>query len=302
MKIKANKLQIEVEDTGGSGEVVVLIMGLGMQLVAWPVELVQALVQQGYRVIRHDNRDIGLSQKFDHLGTPNLFWESVKFRMGLSTKPPYTLHDMAQDTLGVLDTLGIQRAHIVGASMGGMIAQHVAIAAPQRALSLTSIMSSSGARGLPGPKAEVLRVMMARPKGRDREAVLRHYVRLLRAIGSPDFPMEEHLVRQRIGAGLDRSPYAPQGTMRQMVAIAADTGRAKALTGVQAPTLVLHGLADPLVPYACGEDTARRIDGARLVGIAGMGHDLPPPVIERLLPPMLEHFARTGPNTPHPIP
>ena len=292
MKIKANKLQIEVEDTGGNGEVVVLIMGLGMQLVAWPVELVQALVQQGYRVIRHDNRDIGLSEKFDHLGTPNLFWESVKFRMGLSTKPPYTLHDMAQDTLGVLDTLGIQRAHIVGASMGGMIAQHVAIAAPQRALSLTSIMSSSGARGLPGPKAEVLRVMMARPKGRDREAVLRHYVRLLRAIGSPGFPMDEALVRQRISAGLDRSPYAPQGTMRQMVAIAADTGRAKALAGVQAPTLVLHGLADPLVPYACGEDTARRIDGARLVGISGMGHDLPPPVIERLLPPMLEHFAR----------
>jgi pimeloyl-ACP methyl ester carboxylesterase len=171
----------------------------------------------------------------------------------------------------------------------------VAIAAPQRALSLTSIMSSSGARGLPGPKAEVLRVMMARPKGRDREAVLRHYVRLLRAIGSPDFPMEEPLVRQRIGAGLDRSPYAPQGTMRQMVAIAADTGRAKALAGIQVPTLVLHGLADPLVPYACGEDTARRIEGARLVGIAGMGHDLPPPVIERLLPPMLEHFARTGP-------
>ena len=296
MKIKANKLQIEVEDTGGSGEVVVLIMGLGMQLVAWPVELVQALVQQGYRVIRHDNRDIGLSEKFDHLGTPNLFWESVKFRMGLSTKPPYTLHDMAQDTLGVLDTLGVARAHIVGASMGGMIAQHVAIAAPRRTLSLTSIMSSSGARGLPGPQPRVLRTLMARPKGQDRETILRHYVRLLRAIGSPDFPMEEPLVRQRIGAGLDRSPYAPQGTMRQMVAIAADTGRAKALAGVQAPTLVLHGLADPLVPYACGEDTARRIDGARLVGIPGMGHDLPPPVIDRLLPPMLEHFARTGPS------
>ena len=295
MKIKANKLQIEVEDTGGNGEVVVLIMGLGMQLIAWPAELVDALVRQGYRVIRHDNRDVGLSEKFDHLGTPNLFWESVKFRMGLSTKPPYTLHDMAQDTLGVLDALGVARAHIVGASMGGMIAQHVAMAAPRRTLSLTSIMSSSGARGLPGPRPEVLRALLGRPKGRDREAVMRHYVRLLRAIGSPDFPMEEPLVRQRIGAGLDRSPYAPQGTMRQMVAIAADTGRAKALAGIQAPTLVLHGLADPLVPYACGEDTARRIAGAHLVGIEGMGHDLPPQVIERLLPPMLEHFARTSP-------
>ena len=143
MKIKANKLQIEVEDTGGNGEVVVLIMGLGMQLIAWPTELVDALVRQGYRVIRHDNRDIGLSEKFGHLGTPNLFWESVKLRMGLSTKPPYTLHDMAQDTLGVLDALGVARAHVVGASMGGMIAQHVAIAAPRRTLSLTSIMSST---------------------------------------------------------------------------------------------------------------------------------------------------------------
>ena len=174
MKIKANKLQIEVEDTGGSGEVVVLIMGLGMQLIAWPDELVDALVRQGYRVIRHDNRDVGLSEKFDHLGTPNLFWESVKFRMGLSTKPPYTLHDMAQDTLGVLDALGVARAHVVGASMGGMIAQHVAMAAPRRTLSLTSIMSSSGARGLPGPRPEVLRTLRGRPKGRDREAVMRH--------------------------------------------------------------------------------------------------------------------------------
>ena len=129
---------------------------------------------------------------------------------------------------------------------------------------------------------------------------MRHYVRLLRTIGSPDFPMEEPLVRQRIGAGLDRSPYAPQGTMRQMVAIIADTGRAQALAGIQAPALVLHGLADPLVPYACGEDTARRIEGARLVGIEGMGHDLPPQVVERLLPPMLEHFASAKPTAQSP--
>ena len=292
MKIKANGIDIEVEDTGGSGPVVVLIMGLGMQLVAWPLQLVDALVAAGYRVIRHDNRDIGLSQKFDHKGVPNLVWESIKLKFGITPRAPYSLKDMALDTVGVLDALGVAQAHIVGASMGGMIAQRVALAAPGRTLSLTSIMSTSGAKGLPNPKAKVIRALMARPKGQDREAILKHYVHLLRVIGSPAFPMEESLVRERISAGLDRS-YAPFGTMRQMVAIAADTGRARALAAITAPTLVLHGKADPLVPYACGEDTARRIAGARMVGIDGMGHDLPPEVITRLLPPLLGHLQST---------
>ena len=292
MKIKANGINIEVEDTGGSGPVVVLIMGLGMQLVAWPLQLVDALVAAGYRVIRHDNRDIGLSQKFDHKGVPNLVWESIKLKFGITPRAPYSLKDMALDTVGVLDALGVAQAHIVGASMGGMIAQRVALAAPGRTLSLTSIMSTSGAKGLPNPKAKVIRALMARPKGQDREAILKHYVHLLRVIGSPAFPMEESLVRERISAGLDRS-YAPFGTMRQMVAIAADTGRARALAAITAPTLVLHGKADPLVPYACGEDTARRIAGARMVGIDGMGHDLPPEVITRLLPPLLGHLQST---------
>ena len=292
MKIKANGIDIEVEDTGGTGPVVVLIMGLGMQLVAWPLQLVDALVAAGYRVIRHDNRDIGLSQKFDDKGVPNLLWESIKLKLGVTLRPPYSLNDMALDTVGVLDALGVAQAHIVGASMGGMIAQRVALAAPGRTLSLISIMSTSGAKGLPNPKAKVIRALMARPKGQDREAILKHYVHLLRVIGSPAFPMEESLVRERISAGLDRS-YAPFGTMRQMVAIAADTGRARALANISAPTLVLHGKADPLVPYACGEDTARRIAGARMVGIDGMGHDLPPEVITRLLPPMLGHLQST---------
>ena len=292
MKIKANGIDIEVEDTGGTGPVVVLIMGLGMQLVAWPLQLVDALVAAGYRVIRHDNRDIGLSQKFDHKGVPNLVWESIKLKFGITPRAPYSLKDMALDTVGVLDALGVAQAHIVGASMGGMIAQRVALAAPGRTLSLTSIMSTSGAKGLPNPQAKVIRALMARPKGQDREAILKHYVHLLRVIGSPAFPMEESLVRERISAGLDRS-YAPFGTMRQMVAIAADTGRARALAAITAPTLVLHGKADPLVPYACGEDTARRIAGARMVGIDGMGHDLPPEVITRLLPPMLGHLQST---------
>ena len=292
MKIKANGIDIEVEDTGGTGPVVVLIMGLGMQLVAWPLQLVDALVAAGYRVIRHDNRDIGLSQKFDDKGVPNLLWESIKLKLGVTLRPPYSLNDMALDTVGVIDTLGIAQAHIVGASMGGMIAQRVALAAPQRVLSLTSIMSTSGAKGLPTPKPAIIRALMASPKGREREAIMKHYVELLRVIGSPAYPMEESQVRERIMAGLNRS-YAPMGTLRQMVAIAADTGRAKELSGVSTPTLVIHGRADPLVPFACGQDTAKRIPGARLFAIDGMGHDLPPEVITRLLPPMLGHLQST---------
>ena len=289
MKIKANGIDIEVEDTGGTGPVVVLIMGLGMQLVAWPLQLVDALVAAGYRVIRHDNRDIGLSQKFDDKGVPNLLWESIKLKLGVTLRPPYSLNDMALDTVGVIDTLGIAQAHIVGASMGGMIAQRVALAAPQRVLSLTSIMSTSGAKGLPTPKPAIIRALMASPKGREREAIMKHYVELLRVIGSPAYPMEESQVRERIMAGLNRS-YAPMGTLRQMVAIAADTGRAKELATITTPTLVLHGKADPLVPFACGQDTAQRIPGARVFGIDGMGHDLPPEVIDLMLPTMLEHL------------
>ena len=202
MKIKANGIDIEVEDTGGTGPVVVLIMGLGMQLVAWPLQLVDALVAAGYRVIRHDNRDIGLSQKFDDKGVPNLLWESIKLKLGVTLRPPYSLNDMALDTVGVIDTLGIAQAHIVGASMGGMIAQRVALAAPQRVLSLTSIMSTSGAKGLPTPKPAIIRALMASPKGREREAIMKHYVELLRVIGSPAYPMEESQVRERIMAGL----------------------------------------------------------------------------------------------------
>ncbi len=297
MKVRANGLDIEVEDTGADGSqagrpVVLLIMGLGMQLVAWPQPLVQSLVDAGFRVVRHDNRDIGLSQHLDHLGTPNVLWESLKFRFGLTPRARYSVHDMAQDAIGVLDALGLARAHVVGASMGGMIAQRVAIAAPQRVVSLTSIMSSSGARGLPEPHPRVLRTLLSRPAGRTPEAVIDHFVKVLRVIGSPGFPTEEALLRERIAEGVNRS-FHPAGTMRQLVAVAADTpARAQALARVTAPTLVLHGRNDPLVPFGCGEDTARRIAGARLVGIDGMGHDLAPGVVERLLPPLVAHLQQ----------
>ena len=299
MKIRANGIDIEVEDTGADGSqpgrpVVLLIMGLGMQLVAWPQPLVQALVDAGYRVIRHDNRDIGLSQHFDRAGVPNILWAMLQIKMGFTPNAPYALHDMALDAVGVLDALRVPRAHVVGVSMGGMIAQRVALAAPGRVASLTSIMSSSGARGLPEARPAVMRALISRPAGPGREAIVDHYAMLYKLIGSPGFPIDDALLRERIGVGIDRS-WHPVGTLRQMLAIGADTcKRAAELGRITAPTLVLHGRADPLVPYPCGEDTARRIPGARMHGIDGMGHDLPPGLIDVLLAQMLPFMAQTG--------
>ena len=297
MKIVANGLQIEVEDSGpgAAGErrpAVLLIMGLGMQLVAWPPQLVQSLVEAGYRVIRHDNRDVGLSQRMESLGKPNLIWAGLQHKLGFSPRPPYSLTDMAADALGVLDALGVNQAHVVGMSMGGMIAQRLALAAPNRVLSLTSVMSSSGAPGLPQARPEVIAALMRRPSGLDRQAVVDHYVRLFRVIGSPGFETPEAELRQRIAQSADRGFY-PVGTLRQMLAVMADSSRAAQLGQISTPTLVFHGHDDPLLPYACGEDTARRIPGARLIGVAGMGHDLPRPVVDRLLVALLPHFKAT---------
>lgn len=293
MKINANGINIEVEDSGAgpSGQqrpAVLLIMGLGLQLVAWPAAFVQALLDAGYRVIRLDNRDVGLSEKLDQLGKPNLLWASLKYKLGLSVSAPYSLRDMANDALAVLDALQVDKAHVVGVSMGGMIAQRAALAAPERILSLTSIMSSSGARGLPPAEPQVTRLLLGAP-GSTPAAALEHYVKLFKAIGSPGFPVADADLREMISAAAERN-FHPVGTMRQMVAIVADSDRPAELASLRLPTLVLHGKADPLVPFACGEDTARRIPGATLVGIDGMGHDLPPGVLPQLLTPLLSHL------------
>ena len=296
MKIRANNIDIEVHDTGpgAPGEirpVVLLIMGLGMQLVAWPEALVQALVQAGYRVVLHDNRDVGLSHRFYALGKPNLVWQGIKYKLGLKPRAPYSLSDMAADSVGVLDALGIAAAHVVGASMGGMIAQRVALMIPAHTLSLTSIMSTSGARGLPPPRPEVLRALLRRPSDHRPASLVAHYVKLFKVIGSPGFVTPESELSERILRGVERGFY-PVGTMRQMLAIMADVTRAAQLSRLRVPTLVVHGKADQLVPYACGEDTSRRIAGAQLLGIEGMGHDLPPGVVTLLLPPLLAHFKQ----------
>ena len=306
MKLIANGIDLEVEDSGPGLDAqgrprtaVLLIMGLGMQLIAWPPALVQTLVDAGYRVVRFDNRDAGLSQHFDALGKPKVLWAGLKYRLGWRIRPPYSVLDMARDALGVLDALQIDKAHVVGASMGGMIAQRLALLAPGRVLSLSSLMSSSGARGLPGPGPEVSRVLMHRPAGKGLDAAIDHSVRVFKTIGSPGFAMSDADWRDIVGAAARRSLY-PVGILRQMVAVLADRTRADELAGIKAPTLVVHGRADPLVPFACAEDTARRIRGARLTGIDGMGHDLPPGVVERLLALLIPHLAAANPTTPLP--
>jgi pimeloyl-ACP methyl ester carboxylesterase len=300
MKVVANGIALEVEDSGADGSqqgwpVVLLVMGLGMQLIAWPPGFVRALVSAGFRVVRMDNRDIGLSQDFDHLGTPNLMWQTFKRRVGMRVQAPYSLKDMAQDAIGVLDALGIAQAHVIGASMGGMIAQRMALAAPQRVLSLTSIMSSSGARDLPGPRSDVLRALLTRPKDRSEAETIASAVRFFKLIGSPAYPLDDEILGDAVRASMKRS-FHPAGSLRQMLAVVADLSRAEELARIKLPTLVVHGRDDPLVPYACGVDTARRIAGARLVGVAGMGHDLAPGVIEHILAPLLPHLdsARTA--------
>ena len=296
MKIRANGIELEVEVSGERADAqgrprpaVLLIMGLGMQLTAWPLPLVDGLVTAGYRVVRFDNRDAGLSQQFGALGTPNLLMASLKYKFGWRIKPPYTVHDMALDALGVLDALGIDQAHVVGVSMGGMIAQRVALSAPQRTRSLTSIMSSSSARHLPGPAPHVARVLLSRPAGNSEPAAIDHGVKLFTLIGSPGFARDAALLHQQVLAATRRG-YHAAGTARQLVAVVADSARTAELHRITAPTLVVHGKADPLIPFVCGEDTARRIPGATLLGIDGMGHDLPAGVVTRLIEALPLHF------------
>jgi len=284
VQISANGIALEVEDHGPPhGEPLLLVMGLGMQLVAWHDDFVASLVQRGFRVIRFDNRDIGLSQGFDQLGVPNLALDSIKYALGLGVKSPYALADMAADAVGILDVLGIRSAHVCGASMGGMIAQQMAVRHAARVRSLTLMMTSSGSRGLPQPTLKVRGAMLSRPGNpADLDSVVAHYVRLYKLIGSPGFPASDAYLNERLGLSVRRA-YRPAGTARQLVAIAADGDRSRLLGSIRVPTQIIHGLADPLVRVAAGRDLARKIPGAQLDLIEGMGHDLPPALWPRFV-------------------
>jgi pimeloyl-ACP methyl ester carboxylesterase len=291
MQIQANGIRIEVDDQGppGSpgGPPILMIMGLGMQLIAWPEPLVQQLVARGRRVVRFDNRDSGLSEGFDHLGPTHFGAVMLRYFLHLSVPAPYTIGDMARDALGVLDALGIARAHVVGASMGGMIAQHLAAEQADRVDRLTLMMTTSGARHLPQPSTKVRMALLDRSGRRDVDAIVDHLERVMGQIGSPAFRPEREVLRERLGA-LVRRAWQPQGTARQVVAVVADGDRSRLLGRITAPTHIMHGAADPLVPVAAAHDLHAKIGGSTLEVIDGMGHDLPTP----LWPRFVEAFAR----------
>jgi pimeloyl-ACP methyl ester carboxylesterase len=297
MQVSANGIAVEVEDHGSpGGEPVLLIMGLGMQLLAWPDELVDDLVRRGLRVLRHDNRDAGLSTGFERHGVPNLPWTAMKALMHLPLRPPYTVADMAADAAGVLDALNLGSAHIVGASMGGMIAQHLAASHPDRVRSLTLIMTTSGARHLPRPSFKVQQALMGRPKSHDTDDVLAYLKQLMALIGSPAYPPEPQRFAERLRASVARA-YRPDGTARQLAAILADGDRSHLLARIAAPTLIVHGEDDPLVPVAAAHDLARKITGAELDIIPGMGHDLPLELMPRLAAGIADNLQRAASTT-----
>ena len=292
MQVHANGLQIEVDDQGPKdGPAVLLIMGLGMQLIAWPQALVNALAGRGFRVVRFDNRDIGLSQGFDHAGMPNMALAGLKYALHLPVSSPYTLADMGRDALGVLDALGIAQAHVCGASMGGMIAQHLAASAPQRVASLTLMMTTSGARSLPQPPWPVRKALMSRPRAPGADAAVKWILQVLRVIGSPAYPMSPEAMRERALASVQRA-WHPEGSARQLLAVVADGDRTPLLSRITAPTRIVHGIADPLVPVACGHDLAARITGAKADFIPGMGHDLPEALLDRFAQGIADNAAR----------
>ncbi len=281
-RVTANGIEIEYDEHGPrDAPPLLLVMGLGAQLVRWPMAMVEGLVRRGFRVIRFDNRDVGLSTKFDHLPVPNIVWTAAAARIGLSPAVPYTLADMALDAVGLLDALGIEAAHVVGASMGGMIAQLIAADHPARVRSLTSIMSTTGHPALSRPTMRCTAMLLRHPRGDDLEAIVAHGVAAARMIGG-SFPMEDAFMAERIRTETQRNRH-PAGFLRQMAAIVADGDRTRRLARIAAPTLVIHGTADPLVPVAGGRATARAIPGARLMEVAGMGHTLPPQVLPRIV-------------------
>jgi len=281
--IAANGINIEYDEFGDrNAPPLLLIMGLGAQMILWRDAFCQSLADRGHRVVRFDNRDVGKTTWFDHLGVPDVLSAvSAALMRQPMTDAPYYLRDMAADAAGLLDSLGIESANVVGASMGGMIAQTLAIEYPGKVRSLTSIMSSTGNPDLPQPKPEAMSVLLS-PQPDTREAAIERGVMVFRTIGSPGFPFDEDEVRQLATLTWERG-HNPAGVMRQLVAILTSGNRKEALANVKAPSLVIHGKEDPLVPVEGGIDTATAIGHAQLELIDGMGHDMPRPIWPRLI-------------------
>lgn len=292
----ANGLSLCYEEFGkNSDPAILLVMGLGTQMIAWPDAFCQGLANLGFRVIRFDNRDIGLSQKMYHSPKPNIVKITILAKLGLPFKVAYQLSDMASDAIGVLNALDIDKAHIAGVSMGGMISQILAAQAPERVLSLTSIMSTSGRRHIPSARPEILKEML-KPAGTEETSAVAQRMKVLRLIGSVgQYQSSDEEIREKVLRSYRRSVY-PAGYLRHMAAIAHCGSREKYLRKISAPTVVIHGKADPLVSVEGGIDTARLIQGSKLQLIDDMGHDLPSKLVPTLVE-MIANHARDSQST-----
>ena len=282
----ANGISIEYETFGDPGAPpVLLIMGLGCQLTAWDPDFCRALAAAGFFVIRYDNRDVGLSTWFDDAGDPD-----VGALLAGTASSPYAIADLAADAAGLLDALGITSAHIVGVSMGGMIAQTFAIDFPERTRTLVSIMSTTGDPTVGQPHPDALATLMV-PPATSREEAIEQSVATWRVIGSTGFPFDEDRVREQAATDYERG-FHPAGTARQLAAIITQPDRTKELSVLDVPALVIHGEADPLVDPSGGQATAAAIPGATLTLVPGMGHDLPPERTDQLVAELTAHFSR----------
>ena len=291
-RAKANGIEIEYETFGSRTDpALLLIMGLGAQLTLWPESLCEGLAGQGFFVVRYDNRDVGLSTDFDKSGVPDLMGAFAKLMKGETVDAPYLLADMAADAIGLLDALDIDRAHMAGGSMGGMIAQVIAATYPQRTRSLVSIMSTSGRYGLPTGKPEAVAMLSAQPEGPAREQIVAHGIKLRTVISGPGYPTDPAAMRALVERNVDRR-YYPPGAARQYLAIMASGPRVDLLKTVKVPTLVLHGEDDPLLPVECGRDVAALVPGAKIETFPGWGHDVPEQMVPKLVS-SISSFCKT---------
>ena len=286
---KSNGIELEYETFGrASDRPLLLIMGLGAQMLQWDEQFCELLAERGQYVIRFDNRDVGLSTKFDHAGVPDL--AALMQRGADRSAVPYTLDDMADDAVGLLAALGLASAHIFGASMGGMIAQTVAYRHAAKTRSLISLYSSTGNPALPPASPEAMAVLMA-PRPSDRAGNIAAVVNAALVTGGPAYPVDPAYLRRRAELMYDRS-FTPTAAARHLAAVTAHGNRAARLAAITAPTLVIHGTADPLVRVEAGRDTAKSIPGAELVEIEGMGHGIPPQLWTRLAEMIAAHTRK----------
>jgi pimeloyl-ACP methyl ester carboxylesterase len=282
--ISANNITIEYESHGNrDNPTVLLIMGLGTQLTGWPQAFCDSLVDHGYHVLRFDNRDIGLSSRLDHERMPNIPGLVILKTLKLPAPSAYTLEDMAADAIGLLDALDIEQAHIVGASMGGMIAQLIAAHYPKRTLSLTSIMSTTGHRSLPRADRDATKALLLKPDNPDDHAsIVERNVRVRKALQSRTHPKDDDEIRQTAADAVERGGYYPAGVARQLAAIIVAKDRRRLLSTIDAPSLVIHGEEDTLVKVECGIDTAKHLPDCELRILPGMAHDLPTPLLQEI--------------------